>query len=92
MASNELRLAAMTDTTMRQMWFRHNSPFRLPHRARRSEGQPALVNVQRGGVGVGVARVIAGEMDGGVSSTAKMAGRCWDARAMPGWSSDSGLL
>jgi hypothetical protein len=48
---------------MRPMWVRHNSPVRLPDRARRSEANPPAVNVQRGGVDV--VRVIAREVDGG---------------------------
>src|SRR4051812_43417304 len=61
--ATRLRLASMTDPTMRPMWVRHNSPVRLPDRARRSEANPPAVNVQRGGVGV--VRVIAREVDGG---------------------------
>src|SRR2546423_13729730 len=42
----------MTDPTMRAKWVRHNSPVRLADRARRSDGTPPAVNVQRGGVDV----------------------------------------
>jgi hypothetical protein len=48
---------------MRPKWVRHNGPVGRPNRARRSDGNPPAVNVQRGGVDV--VRVIAREVDGG---------------------------